>query len=564
VTPAAAGAASGPPASLVVAWERLRATGVRGLFAADADRADRCRAPAGPIEVDFARDLVDDTALALLVDEVLTPALPWLRAFLAGEPVNWTERRPAAHWALRAPAGEPAWVAGADVSGEVAAVLRGMRAFADGVRAGEIRTPGGERFTAVLNIGIGGSDLGPAMAYAALSGLPEVTAAGPVLTGRFLANVDPADAAAALAGLDPRTTLVVIASKTFTTSETLRNAGVVRQWLAAAVGQEAVAGHLAAVTAAPERAAADGIPRDRVFAFWDWVGGRFSLASAIGLPLLICLGSDAWEDLRGGMAAVDAQVRTTLTGPHRSAAELCADGVVLHALLWYWYHAVAGLPTHAVIPYSQSLARLPAYLQQLIMESNGKSVTRSGEPVSTPTSPIVFGEPGTNAQHSFFQLLHQGTQLVPVDLVVALHGSVAPTASHRVLLAHALAQASVLAFGDEGSAGHEAGPVPPAERMVGGRPVTVLTLPVVCAYTLGALIALYEHSTVIWAACLGINPFDQPGVELGKRAAVAIEQALASGVTAGLDPAAARLVGRFRQAAASEPGGQPPTSRRRR
>ncbi|MBU6146777.1 MAG: glucose-6-phosphate isomerase [Actinomycetales bacterium] len=532
---------------LVANWERLSGLGLAELLA-DPDRGDQWRATAGPLTVDAARDLIDEGAFAALAEHLRT-VTPWLRRFLAGEAVNSDEQRAAAHWALRARPGRPAIVDRVDVSAQVAEALRRMTDVAAGIRSGRIRTPAGRAFTSVISVGIGGSDLGPAMAAATL-GMPGVGDGAEHLPVHFCANVDPVAAAAAVRGCDPATTLIIVASKTFTTVETMANAALLRTWLADAVGGDA-AGHLVAVTAAPARAADLGIAADRIFPFWDWVGGRFSLASAISLPLMIGFGPPAVAQLRAGMCEVDEEVRATLTGPLTPAA-LHRSGAVLHGLLWYWYHAIGGLPAHAVIPYSEALARLPAYLQQLVMESNGKSTTLTGQPVATPTAPVVFGEPGTNAQHSFFQLLHQGTHIVPVDIIVALSMTASPgfsgaAASHRLLLANALAQAQVLAVGAAGAAG-AAGERPEA-AMPGGRPVTLITMDRLTPESLGALIALYEHSTVIAAACLGINPFDQPGVEQGKRAAVHIDEALRTGEVAGLDPISGHLVRRAREVA---------------
>jgi len=429
-----------------------------------------------------------------------------LQAMADGEIVNATERRAALHTALRQSTDTVITVDGDDVIPEVAAVQDRVTAFVEAVASGERRGGTGETIRSVVVIGIGGSDLGPRMVAAATRTFH---------TGRFdvhfVANVDPAELDAVLAPLDPRSTLVVVISKTFTTVETLANARAARQWLVAAVGEDNIGHHVCAVTTATDLAAEFGVSPDAVFGFWDWVGGRYSLSSPVGIGIEFAVGSEGMRNLRAGMHEVDKVVLST-PAP--------ANAAVLLGMLDIWYGNYFGVATKAVIPYSQDLALLPTHLQQLQMESNGKSVTAEGEPVEWSTSPIVWGAPGTNGQHAFFQLLHQGTQLVPIDLigVRAIHGN----DRSDLLQANLLAQAAALALGrdaDELRAQGVPEELVPHKTMPGNRPTTLIWLPDLSPRDVGALIALYEHATVVAGMVWQIDPFDQWGVERGKELA---------------------------------------------
>jgi glucose-6-phosphate isomerase len=443
----------------------------------------------------------------------------------AGEPVNATERRAVLHMALRAPP-EAGFRAGAeDAAAEVAATLGRMREFTRAVQDGTAAAADGGRFTEVLNIGIGGSDLGPAMAARALW-----TPAAP-LRPHYLANVDGHAFAEVTARLDPRRTLVLVASKTFTTQETMTNAALARAWVAGAVGETGVAAHFAALSTNLKATAAFGIPAERVFPFRDWVGGRFSMWSAIGLSLALALGWDAFARLLAGARAMDE---------HFLSAPLEHNLPVLLAIAEIWHVNGLGYPTRAVLPYDERLARLPAHLQQLEMESLGKRVTLAGRPVGRATGPVVFGEPGTNAQHSFMQLIHQGTTPVPCDIILVARPDHPFADSHRKLLANGLAQAEALLRGKDAAAVQAemaaAGADPagiarltPHRVFPGDRPSTTLLLPRLDPFTLGQLVALYEHKVFSLGALWDINAFDQWGVELGKQLAGPILAELEAG-----------------------------------
>jgi glucose-6-phosphate isomerase len=527
---------------------RLRATTLRALFAADPGRAAALTASLDDLSVDLSKEKIDAAALAALVDLARAAGVEARRdAMAAGAPVNATEGRAVLHMALRgsvAPAVEGV--------AEVAETRERFLAFAEALRSGACRAADGP-FTDVVNIGIGGSDLGPAMAARALS--PD--ADGPRV--RFVSNVDGAHLADTLAGLDPRRTLVIVASKTFTTAETMINAATARDWLRAAVG-EAAGGHMAAVSTNLAACAAFGIGAERVFGFWDWVGGRYSLWGAIGLPVAVAIGAERFRALLDGAAAMD---RHFLTAP------LAANLPVLCALVGIWRRNLMGWPTVALIPYDQRLERFPAYVQQLDMESNGKRVGLDGAPVRRPTGPVVWGEPGTNAQHSFFQLLHQGADVIPVDFILATEPR-APAGwtdlralgdHHATLAANCLAQAAALAFGRteaEARAEMAAAGLPPAEidrlaphrTFPGDRPSTVILHRRLDAFALGRLIALFEHKVFVQAAIWGINAFDQWGVELGKALAKPLEAAVRTGeAPAGADASTAALVARLRPTA---------------
>jgi glucose-6-phosphate isomerase len=444
------------------------------------------------------------------------------------------------HTALRAPRSESVVVDGIDVVPAVHAVLDRMASFATAVRDGTWTGATGRAIETVVNIGIGGSDLGPAMAVVALDAFRH-----PRLSARFVSNVDGADLHGALAGLDPETTLVVVSSKTFTTVETIANAHEARRWLTARLGDAAVARHFAAVSTNAEAAAAFGIELDNehggnMFEFWDWVGGRYSVDSAIGLSLMIAIGPDAFASFLGGFRAIDEHFRT---------APLAGNAPVILAMLGIWYHNVLGAETKAVLPYSHELRRFPAYLQQLDMESNGKSVAADGAPVSVATGPVVWGEPGTNGQHAFFQLLHQGTRLVPVDFIGFCRPHHGMLEQHDLLMANLFAQGEALAFGKtldevtaEGVPEHQR----PHRVFAGNRPSTTILAPQLTPSVLGQLIALYEHIVFVQGVVWGLNSFDQWGVELGKALATRIVPELTGGSVGSHDASTASLIDWYR------------------
>ena len=518
-----------PRTETQAAWDAVRrlaaapgATSIRARLEAEPDRFARFSRQGAGLLLDLSRTALDQTVLDALLDFARARGVTGFRDAMArGEPVNATERRAALHMALRAPPGS--FRTGAeDASAEVHATLAAMERFTRAIHAGEVRGATGERFRDVVNIGIGGSDLGPAMATRALwrDGSP--------MRAHYLANVDAHAWDALRATLDPRTTLVLVASKTFATQETMANAALARSWLAAALGEAQAGAHLAALSTNLAATAAFGIAPDRVFGFRDWVGGRFSLWSAIGLSVALACGWDVFARLLAGARAMDE---------HFLAAPDSENLPLLLALAELWHVDALGYPARAVLPYDERLARLPAHLQQVEMESLGKRVTAEGAPVPMPTGPVVFGEPGTNAQHSFMQLIHQSPTPVPVDFVIVARPDHAHAGSHRILLAHALAQAEALARGkteDESRAEMEAAGLPPAERdrlaphrvFPGDRPSVSILLPQLTPDALGALVALYEHKVACLGALWGINPFDQWGVELGKQLAGGILPAL--------------------------------------
>jgi glucose-6-phosphate isomerase len=496
--------------------ERMRGRPLRELFSADPDRGERMHLEAAGWYFDYSKHLVTADVLACLHEFARERGLrARIDAMYAGERVNVTEDRPALHVALRMPRGASLIVEGTDVVSDVHRVLDAMSAFAASVRDGSRRGHTGRPIRNVVNIGIGGSDLGPAMAYHALR---PFAAAG--LRLRFVSNVDAADLVGALRGLDAAETLFVVSSKTFTTLETLANARSARAWCVAALGgdERAVANHFVAVSSDRERVAAFGIDPAHVFEFWDWVGGRFSLWSAIGLSLMIAIGPDAFGELLAGAHAMDEHFRS---------APFEQNVPVTMALLAYWYRVGMDAPTHVVVPYAHALALLPAYLQQLEMESNGKSVRDDGTPVDFPTGAVVWGTPGTNGQHAYFQLLHQGTALAPVDFIGFVHPQAGEELGdhQRLLLANLLGQAAALAFGTDDPG------LPPHRVMPGNRPSSVLLAEQLTPYALGALLAAYEHKVVALAALWGIDAFDQWGVELGKQLAGQLAAELASGAS---------------------------------
>ncbi|MDK8875975.1 glucose-6-phosphate isomerase [Corynebacterium striatum] len=489
---------------------------LRELFAADASRATTLTFDAAGLHVDLSKNLVDADVLAALVDVARAADVEGRRdAMFAGEHLNNTEDRAVLHTALRKPADAELNVDGQNVIADVHEVLDRMSTFADALRSGKWLGHTGERITTVVNIGIGGSDLGPAMASKALRAYED---AG--VKAKFVSNVDPADMAAALDGLDAAKTLFIVASKTFTTQETLTNAHAARAWLIEQLGSEAaVAKHFVAVSTNAEKVAAFGIDTENMFGFWNWVGGRYSMDSAIGLSLMCTIGPDNFKALLAGFHAMDEHFRTT---------PLESNVPVLMGMLGVWYSNFHGAQTHAVLPYSQDLGRFPAYLQQLTMESNGKSVRRDGTAVTTGTGEIFWGEPGTNGQHAFFQLMHQGTRLVPADFIGFARpkqdfpASDGTGSMHDLLMGNFFAQTKVLAFGktaEEIAAEGVDEAVVPHKVMPGNRPTTTILAEELTPEILGALIALYEHIVFTEGIIWDINSFDQWGVELGKQQA---------------------------------------------
>jgi glucose-6-phosphate isomerase len=504
---------------------------LRDLFAADPARGDRMHVEAAGWYLDYSKHRLTDEALATLVSLAERRGLrARIDAMFSGAHVNVTEDRPVLHVALRMPAGTELLVDGVDVVDAVQRVLGRISAFSDSVRSSEWRGHTGRPIRNVVNIGIGGSDLGPSMAYDALRAFSRRD-----MQFRFVSNVDGADLFEALYGLDPAETLFVVSSKTFVTIETLTNARSAREWLLAGIGgdEAGVARHFVAVSSNAEQVIAFGCDPANMFEFWDWVGGRYSMWSAIGLSLMVAIGPENFRALLAGAHAMDEHFRT---------APFESNLPVLMGLLSYWYRDVLDAQTHAVVPYSQPLAKLPSYLQQLEMESNGKSVRSDGTPVDEPTGAVVWGSAGTNGQHAYFQLLHQGTTLVPVDLV----GFLTPQPEHdlgehhRLLVANLLAQAEALAFGTDDPG------LPPHRVMPGNRPSSVLLASQLTPFSLGALVAAYEHKVMTLGTLWQIDSFDQWGVELGKKLAVGIAAELADESESTHDSSTRALIRRYR------------------
>lgn len=525
--------------------ERLGAAHLRGLFAEDDSRADRYWIDVGDLRIDYSKQLVTDETLRLLRELAAATGVLGLRdAMFRGERINITEDRAVLHTALRAPRDAVTEVAGVNVVPEVHAVLDQMAGFANRVRSGQWTGHTGERITTVVNIGIGGSDLGPAMAYEALR---PFTARE--LDFRFVSNVDGADLHEAVRGLNPARTLFIVASKTFTTIETITNATSARDWLLAGLGgadPEAVAKHFVAVSTNAAEVKKFGIDTANMFEFWDWVGGRYSYPSAIGLSLMTAIGPERFREMLDGFRLMDEHFRTA--PPARNAP-------LLLGLLGVWYGGFHDAQSHAVLPYSHYLSKFTAYLQQLDMESNGKSVDRQGEPVTWRTGPVVWGTPGTNGQHAYYQLLHQGTALIPADLigfarpVAELPSELA--AQHDLLMANLFAQGQALAFGKTASEVRAEG-VPeeqvPHRTFLGDRPTTTVLAAELSPSVLGQLVALYEHKVFVQGAVWDIDSFDQWGVELGKVLAKRIEPALTGEAeVSGLDGSTTRLVRQYRE-----------------
>ena len=519
----------------------LSQASIAGLFEPGGDRAQAFSAEGAGLFLDYSKQRADAGALDRLYALADRQDLAgWIGRLFAGEPINHTENRAAAHWALRAPRGQATPVAGRDVSGEVHGVLDRMAAFADQVRGGQWLGATGQRITDVVNIGIGGSDLGPRMVCRALQRYAD----GP--RTHFVANVDGADLTEALHGLQPAGTLFIVASKTFTTLETMANAHAARRWLVAALGEAATRKHFVAVSTNDEEVEKFGIDTANMFGFWDWVGGRYSLWSAIGLPIVIGLGPQRFRELLDGAHAMDRHFRT---------APLRHNLPVLMGLLAVWNNNFLHAPTHVCAPYAQDLEYFVAWQQQLEMESNGKSVDRDGRTVDYATTPAQWGNVGTNGQHAFFQMLHQGPAHHPVDFILPLRAAHDLPEQQRMLIANCLAQSAALMKGktaDEvraelsakglGGAGLEA--AIPHRVFSGGRPSNTILLPQLDARSLGALLALYEHRTFVQGVIWNINSFDQWGVELGKQLAQSVLKAMDGGDRSTLDASTQALLGR--------------------
>ncbi|WP_369393451.1 glucose-6-phosphate isomerase [Streptomyces sp. CG1] len=516
---------------------------LRELFAADPGRAERYVVRVGDLYLDYSKHLITDETLALLQELATATGVFALRdAMFRGEKINVTERRAVLHTALRAPRDAVVEVDGENVVPKVHAVLDKMAGFADRIRSGEWLGHTGKRIRNVVNIGIGGSDLGPAMAYEVLR---PYTARE--LTFRFVSNVDGADLHEATRDLDPAETLFIVASKTFTTIETITNATSARSWLLKAFDgdEKAVAKHFVALSTNGEKVTEFGIDPDNMFEFWDWVGGRYSYDSAIGLSLMIAIGPGRFREMLDGFRLMDDHFRT-------APAE--ANAPLLLGLLGIWYGNFHDAQSHAVLPYSHYLSKFTAYLQQLDMESNGKSVQRGGEPVEWQTGPVVWGTPGTNGQHAYYQLIHQGTKLIPADFigfarpVGELSGEL--KAQHDLLMANFFAQTQALAFGKSAEEVRAEGI--PEEQVThrtfrGDHPTTTILAGELTPSVLGQLIALYEHKVFVQGAVWNIDSFDQWGVELGKVLAKRVEPALTQGADVpGLDPSTTALVAAYR------------------
>jgi len=491
-------------------YQSIKDQQLKELFAGDPTRGTTLTLEAEGIYLDYSKQRVTAETIGLLIDLARESDLTELRAAMfGGEHINITEDRAVLHVALRAPVGEVIETDGADVVPDVHEVLGRMRAFADRIRSGEWKGHTGKPIRNIVNIGIGGSDLGPVMAYEALKHYSQRD-----LTFRFVSNVDGTDFAEKTHDLDPAETLFIVSSKTFTTLETMTNAGSARDWLLATLGDDAaVAKHFVAVSTNADAVSKFGIDTDNMFGFWNWVGGRYSMESAIGLSTMIAIGPDNFEQLLAGSHSIDVHFRDT---------PLERNMPVLMGLLTLWYADFFGAQTQAVLPYDQYLNRFPAYLQQLTMESNGKSVSLDGNRVDYETSPVYWGEPGTNGQHSFYQLIHQGTLTIPVDFIAFAH-SLNPLGDHHdYLTSNVFAQGEALAFGktaEQVRAEGTAENLVPFKVFEGNHPSSTFLINKLTPYVLGQLIALYEHSVFTQGAVWSIGSFDQWGVELGKQLA---------------------------------------------
>ncbi len=521
--------------------ERVGSEHIRDLLSGDPGRAERFVVSGAGLTLDFSRQRVNDDVMEALVavaeDRGLRDAV---QAMFTGDRINVTENRSVLHTALRRPKADALVVEGADVVAGVHEVLDRMGAFATRVRSRQWLGHTGLPITAVVNIGIGGSDLGPVMAYEALRSYSDRD-----LTFRFVSNVDGTDVHEKLRDLDPATTLCIVASKTFTTQETMANAKAARDWLRAGLGDDVeVAKHFVALSTNAEKVAEFGIDTANMFGFWEWVGGRYSMLSAIGLSTMIAVGPQAFGELLAGAHAMDE---------HFATAPFDKNLPVLLGMLGVWNRSILGYPTVAVLPYEQYLLRFPAYLQQLTMESNGKSVKIDGSPVETTTGAIYWGEPGTNGQHSFYQLIHQGTDVIPTDVIFFAEPLVEVGNQHDLLIANAVAQAAVFALGrtaEEVAADGTPADLVPHKVMPGNRPCSVITATKLTPGVLGALVALYEHLVYVQGVVWGIGPFDQWGVQLGKLVADQIAPQLIDGAPAPQeqDAATTATVARYRAA----------------
>jgi glucose-6-phosphate isomerase len=529
--------------ALAAHYEEISPRHLRDLFAADPQRAERMTAGAADLVLDYSKQRATDETLRLLMALARVAGVEERRdAMFRGEHINTTEGRAVLHVALRMPPGTELEVDGQDVTGDVHRVLGKMGELSERIRSGSWTGATGKRIAAVVNIGIGGSDLGPAMATLALADYAQ-----PGLTSRFVSNVDPIDLYAAVHDLDPATTLFVISSKTFTTLETLTNAAAARDWLlrglGGAAGDDAVAKHFVAVSTNAKAVGEFGIDTDNMLEFWDWVGGRYSYDSAIGFSLMVAIGRQAFGEMLFGFHAMDEHFRT---------APLEENLPAIQGMVNVWYNNFFGAQTHAVLPYSHRLARFPAYLQQLTMESNGKSVRLDGTPVEGQTGEIFWGEPGTNGQHAFYQLIHQGTKLIPADFIAFAEATHDTGEQQDLLMANCLAQSKALAFGktaEEIAAEGTPPEVVPHKVMPGNRPSSTILAPKVTPSVLGQLVALYEHTVFVEGTIWEIDSFDQWGVELGKVMAKELAPTLTSASApdlSGQDASTASLVRQYR------------------
>ncbi len=529
--------------ALATHYEQVRDVTLRELFAGDPGRVARLSARGADLLLDYSKHRATDETVRLLLALARRAGVEERRdEMFAGRHINTTEDRAVLHVALRMSAGTRLEVDGQDVVGDVHRVLERMGDLSDRIRDGRWTGHTGRRIRTVVNIGIGGSDLGPAMAYEALRDHAAVEC-------RFVSNIDPVDLYAKTHDLDPAETLFVVCSKTFTTLETLTNAAAAREWLLAGLGgagPEAVARHFVAVSTNEQAVAEFGI--GEMLEFWDWVGGRYSYDSAIGFSLMVAIGREAFGEMLAGFHAMDEHFRT---------APLEGNLPVLQGMLNLWYAGFFGAQSHAVLPYSQRLARLPAYLQQLTMESNGKSVRGDGSPVGTDTGEIYWGEPGTNGQHAFYQLLHQGTRLVPADFLAFARSTREHGGQHDQFMANCFAQSAALAFGRTAEEVAAEGTPPalvPHKVMPGNRPSSTLLAAELTPAVLGQIVAFYEHVVFTQGAVWGIDSFDQWGVELGKAMARQLAPALAGdGELSGQDPSTAALVGEYRRLRRGQP-----------
>ncbi|MGC9128785.1 MAG: glucose-6-phosphate isomerase [Acidithiobacillus sp.] len=526
-------------------WQDLRGQAaawhgrhLKDLFRDDPQRAERYGVEACGLYFDFSKNWLDDKVLAGLLKLAEERGVTARRdAMFAGEHINATEDRAVMHVALRMPPSARCVVDGKDVVPEVQAVLQRMADFSARVREGRWLGASGKRIRTVINIGIGGSYLGPEMAYHALRRFCH-----PQIGLRFVANVDAAALERAVADLDPAETLFVVASKTFTTLETMTNARAAREWLVRALGEAAVAQHFVAVSTNTEAVRAFGMDTEHMFGFWDWVGGRYSMDSAIGLSTMIAVGAEAFTEMLAGFHAMDEHFRS---------APLRQNLPVLHGLISLWYNDFFGAQSQAVLPYAQDLSRFPAYLQQLQMESNGKSVDMHGRALPVDSGMVIWGEPGTDGQHSFYQLLHQGTRLIPCDLIGFVEPLADSAAQHDLLMANLIAQAEALAFGKTAEELRQEGAPDaqiPFRVCPGNRPSNVLLLDALTPYSLGVLVAFYEHSVFTQGAIWDIDSFDQWGVELGKVLALRILDDIQGKAQHPHDSSTRQLLARYRAA----------------